>query len=246
MKMRSRYVFGAALAAASVGMIPGIDAAPVAEGAIIADFSFEGIASNPGAVSSFSYAAESGSATVTLAKSATGGSISAVAGNGSTKSLTGNNLIGSSYTFKFAADDVNSIALSFDTTGSATGPRDFVVSYSNDGVNFSSLSTFAIGSTGQSGFSTGSSSTDVGHAFVLPTSFGDLNPGVAGDFGYLQIAVADAVAINGGAVGTGGTNRIDNVIISGSPIAVVPEAGTTSVLTLAASALLARRNKKNA
>src|SRR5205085_326945 len=50
------------------------------------------------------------------------------AGNGSTKSLSSNNwAINDYYQFSFSMTGYNSLSITFDQTGSSTGPRDFKI-----------------------------------------------------------------------------------------------------------------------
>jgi hypothetical protein len=276
MKLKNRYVFGAALAAAAItpaldGVVRHADAA----GITAAGFGFEGLTqlgtvTNPASsansqfstntvnltltgVATYTVAADVGSGTVTMSRTGSAGSISAVAGNGTTRSLSGNNLFGATslYTFKFNIDDLDTINFAFDTISSASGPRDFLVSYSLDGVSYSTLANFAVASFTQtttsapgttSAFWIGTSSQSVfRQSFALPASFSDANIGVAGDFGYLRLGVVGSVAYSSVSALSSGTNRLDNVLITGS--AVVPEPAAISILPLAAAALSSRRRK---
>lgn len=259
MKKSSRYVFGAGMAAASI--LPMFDgAAKQADAAAItaAGFTFEGsnmIVSATSALS-YSYAGELGGS-LTMLHSA--GTINSVGGNPG-RALTGNQMVGASYTFKFSLDNLDDIAISFDMTGSATGPRDFIVQYSTDGTNFSSFASFALSTmivqatatsassatTTTSAFASNSSASAWNISFSAPAAFSDLSTD-AGDVGYLQILQSGTAGIASSTIGTGGTNRIDNILITGDaiPTGVVPEP-TAALVPLSAAGLLFRRRSQKA
>jgi hypothetical protein len=253
MDRRFRPLLAAAFAA---GVIPILDRkSDQAQGAAltVAGFNFESasmLTTSTGALS-YSYAADVGSGTMTLAHSA--GSINSVSGNPS-HALTANQMYGgASYTFQFSLDSITNLGISFDMTGSATGPRDFQVLYGFDGVssNFQSfaafaLSTMSVTATGTAAgnptstattFAFSSSASAWNLSFSVPTAFSESAPGQSG---FLQILQVGSTAINGGGTGAAGTNRIDNILITSS---TVPEPATASVMTLAAAALAMRRRQ---
>lgn len=257
MDKRFKPVLAAAFAA---GLIPAMQrTGGEANAATIAGFTFEALPTTGATVtSSYSYAADILGGTVTMSRPGTAGSINSVGGNPG-KALTGNNMAGGSYTFGFAIDDMESLAISFDMTGSGTGPRDFQVLYSLDGSTFVSFTSFALSLmtvtatatsnstvTGTlSGFASASSATAWNWAFSAPAAFSDSITGVAGQSGYLRILQSGTGAINpASTIGSGGTNRIDNVYITASPVAV-PEPAAGSIVTLAAAALAARRRTES-
>ena len=58
-------------------------------------------------------------------------------GNGSAKSMSSEHWgVGDYYQFLFNTTAYNSISITWDQTGSSTGPRDFKVQYSTDGISF--------------------------------------------------------------------------------------------------------------
>src|ERR1700690_3887200 len=63
---------------------------------------------------------------------------SSPAGNGSAKAFSANTWtnVGDYYQILVNAVGFTNLSLTFDAVGSATGPRDFIVKYSTDGVNF--------------------------------------------------------------------------------------------------------------
>ena len=144
------------------------------------------------------------------------------AGNGSPKALSANTWtnIGDYYQIAVSTVGFTNINLSFDAVGSATGPRDFIVSYSTDGVHFTQ---FGSAYTVLSSPSWSSGTTQVGETYTYDLS--SVTSLANASAVYIRLVVNSSTAINGAAVGTGGTSRIDNVIVSGT----VP--GTPSIIT---------------
>ncbi|MGL2966865.1 YDG domain-containing protein [Flavobacterium sp. XGLA_31] len=141
------------------------------------------------------------------------------AGNGSTKSATSDHwAVGDYYQFKVNTSDYHDLAIAFDQTGSATGPASFKVQYSLDGTNFTDLSTYAV--TNDSWSATNFKSIS-NRTFDL-TALTALNNKTAV---YFRVVSTGTVAINGSAVGTGGTSRIDNFTVTG----IACEAATAAI-----------------
>jgi hypothetical protein len=136
---------------------------------------------------------------------------SAPSGNGSQKSLSANNWgAGDFYQFSFSTLNYGDLTVSFDQTGSGTGPSSFKIATSTDGSSFTdlpsggysvALSTWTP-TTVMSGFT---------HTFSLPS--GLYNAATV----YVRLIQVGTTSINGGTVGSTGTDRVDNFI-------VVPEA----------------------
>jgi hypothetical protein len=144
------------------------------------------------------------------------------AGNGSAKSLSANTWtnIGDYYQIAVSTVGFTNINLSFDAVGSATGPRDFIVSYSTDGVHFTQFgSAYTVLSSPT--WSSGTHQVGETYTYDLSSVTSLANASIV----YIRLVVNSSTAINGAAVGTGGTSRIDNVIVSGT----VP--GIPSIIT---------------
>ncbi len=156
------------------------------------------------------------------------------AGNGSAKSLSGNTwAVGDYWQFGFSTTGYAGLTLSFDQTGSNTGPRDFTLAYSTDGSSFTTFASYALPAVTWSAATYNAASTftfDLSAVTALNNK-----PSV-----LVRLIDASTTSINGGAVGTGGTDRVDNFTVSVSP---VPEAGTAAMLAagLAVLGFLARR-----
>lgn len=257
MDNRFKPVLAAAFAA---GLLPAV-AEQKAEGAILTagNFTFEALpttlggagstatVASTGATSgglSFSYAADFASPgyTATMLASKSGpantstGAGSAgiwqpVAGNNPTpiNSLGANNVFGSNYRFEFDIDELTNIVVSFDGRPSNTGPQNFTVEYSLDGVNYGTAGTISMTSANYFSFS-----------FTLPGAFADPNIGVGGDSAFIRLAQFGTDAASGTNPGTGGTFRLDNVLITGEE---VPEPATLGLLAASLGLLAGRRRR---
>ena len=184
---------------------------------VIADWTFE--TSQPITAGPFSSEIGSGSALGFHTGVAT---YSSPAGNGSAHSFSANTWALNDY-FQFSLSTVGftGISLSFDQQGSATGPKIFILQYSIDGASFAS-----VGST----YSLVTAATYFTENYDL-----SLNPLVENAstlyFRIVDQSATSGGAINGGNVGTSGTDRIDNFIVSGS-VRSAPEQNSSFVLAL--------------
>ena len=196
----------------------------------------------PGAnTATTNYFAESGLQAGTAAAiglhSAAAAAYSGPAGNGSTHSLSANNWNPNDYwQLSLSTVGYSGLSLSFDQTGSGTGPRDFALSYSVNGGSFTPIgstyslivSTWSV-STPMTGFT---QNYDLG-------SFTDINNASSVIF---RITDMDTTSISGATVGTAGTDRIDNFSVFTTP---VPEPSTAAFGILGGlAALVAWKRKK--
>ena len=158
---------------------------------------------------------------------------SSPAGNGSTYSLSSNNWsVGDYYQISVSTTGFSDISLVWDQTRSSTGPSSFRVDMSTDGTNFSTiLASYSVIQAGLTGTNTlaWSAANGVQGAFTTTVA---------------SIAGADNQAtlifrfVNLSTVAAGGTNRIDNIVVSGAPI---PAPGAIALLGLAGLAARRRR-----
>ncbi len=134
------------------------------------------------------------------------------AGNGSAKSLSSNVWASGDYVqFKANASNYFNLALTYDQTGSSSGPKEFKLQYSTDGTNFTDFGTNY--NVVQGSWSVGSNSTAYRISFDLSTLPVLNNNSMV----YFRVVNTSSVANNGGSVATGGTNRVDNFTVIGSP-----------------------------
>jgi MYXO-CTERM domain-containing protein len=155
------------------------------------------------------------------------------AGNGSQYSFSSNNWsVGDYYQISVSTTGFSDISLVWDQTRSSTGPSSFRVDMSTDGTNFSTiLASYSVIQAGLAGTSTlaWSAANGVQSAFTTTVA---------------SIAGADNQAtlifrfVNLSTVAAGGTNRIDNIVVSSAPI---PAPGAIALLGLAGLAARRRR-----
>lgn len=158
---------------------------------------------------------------------------SSPSGNGSQFSLSSNNWsVGDYYQIAVSTNGYSDIYLAWDQTRSSTGPSSFRVDMSTDGTNFTTiLASYSVIQAGLAGTNTLAWSTANGVQSAFTTTIA-------------SIAGADSQAslifrfVNLSTVAIGGTNRIDNIIVSGD---AVPAPGALALLGLAGLAARRRR-----
>ena len=136
-------------------------------------------------------------------------------GNGSFESFSSNNWgVGDFYQFQTSTAGYESISFQWDQTRSGTGPANFEVQWSIDGMNFMTLMNYEVTQVSWSSGSYNPASTF--GAILLPTD--------ADDESNIYVRL-----VNLSEVGTGGTNRVDNIIFTGR---LVPGPGALALLGL--------------
>lgn len=189
-------------------------------GAIIANWTFETsvpTTSGPHTAESGAYAASSfasgfHSATTTFSNPV---------GNGSSESFSANTWSVNDY-WQFTTSTVgyNGITISFNATGSSTGPRDFKLAY-DVGSGLTDSGTYTLSATS---WSSATYQPVSAYSFDLSTIVGLANKSAV----TFRLINTSSSAIGGGTVAAGGTSRVDNFVVSGDAITVtpVPEPGT--------------------
>lgn len=205
-------------------------------GNTLADWTFETsqpAATNQASIGPISPETGSGSAYASHASSST--DYSSPAGNGSSHSFSANNWAANDYfEFKTATTGYDHISLTFDQVSSSTGPGDFELQYSLDGNSYTLLQKYNVSS---GSFSSSTSDSSYNFSYDLSTTT-DLNNQSAI---YFRMIMADNNAADPSkTLGSTGTDKLDNVIISGHSLTAVPlpaasGAGIVLVGLLAAS-----------
>ncbi|MBS1628381.1 MAG: hypothetical protein JSR07_10995, partial [Bacteroidetes bacterium] len=191
---------------------------------VLSKWTFEGVtATNSGTTPTISLGSSSADAGVLTAGSAftanhasSSSTWSQPAGNGSLRSMSVNNWSVNDYwQFQFATTNFNALSITWDVTGSNTGPRDFKVQYSTDGSSFTDAtgtnSTYQVANVS---WSISSISTAATTRFTLNLSaVTALNNASAV---YIRFVQTSTTSVNGTTVAPAGTSRIDNVTVTGT------------------------------
>jgi hypothetical protein len=166
-------------------------------------------------------------------------------GNGSSNSWSANNWSQNDYyQFQVSTIGYQDILISFDQIGSATGPGTFALQYSTDGSSFTQFgSSYTLLSSPTWNPNTASGSA--GESFSFDLSLLDTLENLSSVyFRVVDLSATTGGAINGGNIGTSGTDRIDNFLVSAT-VAPVPEPSTMALAALGGAAcLLIFRRKK--
>ncbi|HEY2866408.1 MAG TPA: hypothetical protein VGJ02_04900, partial [Pyrinomonadaceae bacterium] len=197
-------------------------------GSVLDGWGFEGVTtSNTGStpvVSAGSATADSGAQTAGSSFTGFHASSAAVwsnpAGNGSAKSLSSNGwAVGDYYQFTFSTTGDSHISITWDQTGSNTGPRDFKVQYSTDGTNFTDAtgpnSTYQVTNDAWSA----TTNKPVSTRTLDLSSVTTLNNQATV---FIRLVDTTTTAITGGTVASTGTERVDNFTVS----EVIPQHAT--------------------
>jgi hypothetical protein len=200
-KLATAIVFGMGLASAS------------ANAATIADWTFETTAPTTAGP----LAAEIGSGTALGHHSGTSVYSSPV-GNGSSHSFSSTAWsVGDYYQFQVSTAGLGNLSVSWDQTSSNTGPRDFLFEYSTDGSNFTELFDYSV----PANTSPNAWSSNPANYVAIATNTQDLSSITALNNAasvYFRLVDEDTTAANGLPVASGGTDRVDNFIVSANPV----------------------------
>jgi len=203
-----------------------------ASSAVLASWSFEAVPASPSTTVG-PYAADAGVAAASsnfTTNNTTG--LSTPAGNGSTKSYSANGwAVGEYYQFTTNTTGYTDITISFDATGSNTGPRDFALQYSTNGTTFTNFTTYSLVNNGWSAGTPNLASTKTFDLSAVSAIEGAATV-------YFRITVNSTTAITGGTVAAAGTSRVDNFTIS-----AVPEPQAAALLGAVGMLGLVRRRR---
>lgn len=194
---------------------------------VLASWSFDGVTTTNTGTSASAGLADIGALTAGSSATALHTSAATVysnpAGNGSAKSFSSNNwAIGDYYQFVVATTGFSNINVTFGHFGSGTGPKDFKLSYSTDGTNFSDFGSYAVLGTPSWSATASSFRTEQILAFDL-SAITALNNIAAVTF---RLVDTSTTSVNNATVASGGTSRVDDFTVSSGPVTLtssVPE-----------------------
>ncbi len=155
-------------------------------------------------------------------------------GNGTAESFSSNEwAIGDYYQFQTSTVGYSGITITWDQTSSSTGPRDFDLQWSTDGLNFTTISSYAVLANASPPGNWSSTLYHPEYAFgpVAGPSALDNQATI-----YFRLTMTTDVAVNGLPVAATGTDRVDTVRIEG-----VPEPASLALMAIGGLALLRRR-----
>ncbi len=203
-----------------------LSAAPSLDAAVIlANWTFETTApttAGPHQAEEGVHAAQSSAIRFNASGSA---SYTSPAGNGSDESFNSNHwAAGDYYEVSVPTTGHSGITLSLDHISSNTGPADFIVEYSADGVSFTTGASYSVTSASWSSSSThGPSSRTFDFSAVAELDDQDTI--------WFRVSVApDSLAVNEGSIATTGTSRVDNIRIAAAPEPSVALLGALGML----------------
>ncbi len=179
-----------------------------------------------------------GSASASHAASTTVWSIPS--GNGSSNSWSSTAwAVGDYFQFSLATSGFTNITLSYDQTGSSTGPGKFALAYSLNGSSFTVFGVTNTLTVSSWNPSTVNSSFTFSYDLSSVTSLSDDASSV-----YFRVIDETTTSINGGTTASGGTDRIDNFLVSGTSLIAVPEPTTLALAALGGVFLVALRRRR--
>jgi len=237
--MKTFFALAAVLAASSSASV---------KADVIADWTFQTSASTnniigtgrtPGATQS-GISADIGFGTASASHASASTAWSIPSGNGSPNSWSANYwAAGDFFQFSISTIGYTGVTLSYDQTGSASGPGSFSLQYSTDGLNFTpsgGTNTIILGSWSPSSHANGFTFN-----YDL-SSVSTLNEAPSAYFRIVDQAPTTGGAINGGNVLTVGTDRIDNFVVNA--VADAPEPSCIALLLIGSSALVLSLRRK--
>ncbi len=186
-----------------------------------------------------SVTAEVGTGTLQGVHANAGSDWTTPAGNGSANSYSVNTWELGDYTqFSTSALGFKDIQITFDATSSGTGPRDFKLQYSTDGVSFTDFTTYQVlaNASPNPTWNGTTSSPIYSLAFDL-SSITALNDDASI---FFRLTMNSTTSASGATVAAGGTSRVDNVTVNGN---VIPEPATMALLALGSGMMLLRRRQ---
>lgn len=154
---------------------------------------------------------------------ATAATFSLQLGNGSPKAITANGWsVGDYWLFQTSTIGNTNIGVSWDQTSSFTGPRDFTLSYSLDGTNFTNWTSYSVLVNGGPPHTAWNSSTYVSAYFFSHNLRGITALNNASSV-YFRLTVTGTNSAGGsiGGIASVGTDRVDNFTIDTAPVLIL-------------------------
>ena len=161
-------------------------------------------------------AADVGSGVATGVHASANSDWSAPSGNGSPHSWSVNNWgVGDYFQYQVSTLGVAGIQLAWDQTSSSTGPRDFVLKYSTNGTTFTQFGgTFTVLANTATGGRTNWQSGVYDAAYHTNVDLSSVTALDNQSAVYFRLVNNSTTNANGGTVGTAGTDRMDNFLVS--------------------------------
>ncbi|MGD0745002.1 MAG: PEP-CTERM sorting domain-containing protein [Verrucomicrobiota bacterium] len=207
----------------------------IARADILGDWTFQ--SSQPATAGPFGPEIGSGSASGFHAGAAV---YSSPDGNGSSNSFSSTLwAVGDYYQFKVSTLGYSGITLSFDQTSSNTGPGGYNLAYSTDGVNFFNFTTYTV--LANASPNTPWNATTYNSAYTFNDNLSAISALNNQSTVFFRLVDNSTVSANGGAVGTSGTDRVDNFVVSATR---VPEPATTALCGLGGLVCLIARRRR--
>jgi hypothetical protein len=183
----------------------------------VALWTFESLSDTPGAGP---HAADVGSGSA-LGNRPTSSLYSSPVGNGSANSFSSSGwAIGDYYQFTVSTIGFTDLALRWDQTSSNTGPRDFRLAYSTDGIAFTTAANYSVLANASPNQTWNATTAIAAYTFTQSLAAIDLLENQA--LVYFRLIDNSTTSANGGTVAAGGTNRVDNFAVSATAAAPVP------------------------
>ncbi len=195
------------------------------------------------------YAPESGSGSALGSHASSSVVYSSPTGNGSSESFSATYwAVGDYWEFTVSTLNYSGITLSWDQTSSNTGPKDYKLAYSTDGSLFTDFATYIVLANASPNPTWSPSTTHSEYSLSADLSAITALNNQANI--YFRLIDNSTTSANGGTVATGGTDRVDNFTVFGTPaVAAVPEpstyvAGALLLLPFGVSAIRTLRHRR--
>ena len=128
--------------------------------------------------------------------------------------------------YQFEVNTLNhaGVTLSFDQTSSNTGPGGYNLAYSTDGVNFTGFASYTVLANASPNIPW--NTTTYNNAYTFNYDLSAISALNNQSTVFFRLVDDSTVSASGGTVGTAGTDRVDNFVVSA---ALVPEPATTAL-----------------